>query len=316
VKSNGQTKRIPTRGRIYAYLAAAALKAPGAGGWLRVWILAHALDPQGSGRVERERLVQTLQRLGVNERSARRWISQGLAAGVFIAWHDFLRYRSPVTVAQLLDVDRVGRVVTIPIYKLFKRGWRSVIYDAALAGLPAVKRETPVSRLALQNYTGLARGTQRRHEKLAGVTTSPNLAETKIRPELIAGLQEFGWADCTLFVKLTDKNGARVPIVFKRLPDTRKPGLARCGKFGRSKKINDVLYGLSKKAVRAFERVRLYHRKAKGASNSYKRLVRQDKPRATFYSPKRNPEGGRLWQVHYTDIVDFLYVGADKSDTY
>ncbi|MDZ4159476.1 MAG: hypothetical protein U1B80_06780 [Anaerolineaceae bacterium] len=293
---------LPTVIRVYSNLAAAALRTTGAGGWLRSWLLVRALDTDGSGKVKRDDVMVALHELGVILKTARRWVDAAIAQGVLIVRYEWLRYRNPAVVGRLLGVDRVGDAVELPTVGLFGRGWRSLMYQAALAGLAAVRKGTPLSRRTLQSITGLSRATQRRHEK-RGVKSTRNLAETGLTADLMPGLREFGMA-ATLF--------SYQGKVYKRLPDTRQPMQAQRVGRGRSRKYNAMLVN---KAGQAFNGVRVYHNRLTTALLAYRKLCRQGEPRATFHSPQHEP-GGVLWQAYTTAEADLFSSGMDKSETY
>ena len=178
---------------------------------------------------------------------------------------------------------------------LFKKGWRSVLYEAAMAGLPAVRRGTPLSRERLRTVTGLARSTQRRHEKRAGTKILRNVAETSITADYLPGLREFELSN-TLF----EHEGK----IYKRLPDSRQPAKARRVGYSRSKHINALLR-LVTKAGRDLSCKRVYCSNLAAAVSAYRQF--NSTSRATFYDAKPSISG-LLWQSYAQAWTDYLTV--------
>jgi len=163
-------------------------------GAYRVWLLARALDAQGSRKISRVAVRDALRDFGINPRNIRRWVGEAIRIGLLTPHN----YR--------LSGDRVYFILSLPkgavilgspdvglpaIIKdgaaLFRKGWKALIW----AGNLTTTRGRPVSRRVLHNVTRVHRSTQWRYQKAVPVGVIKNTERRRMAKSKLTGYQEF-----------------------------------------------------------------------------------------------------------------------------
>lgn len=292
----------PERVKVWALVGLRSIQVNKSSAW-RVWSLAHAFDRKGSGKVSRADLVQYLDRLGVQDRTRRRWITQAIRTGLFLK-HG--RGRSAVyylislgRAAVALDCtgpDSPGRPAEISARNLIGEGWRSFVWSAFLTTVPG-----PASRIRMAEITAVPDRTQRSYEESLPVETVEkiqNYARSAIPADHITGLGEFPDSDRHYFLN-------RYGLVMQRLPDRRivPEGIAKSASRGRSRKAQRVISQSTSLHAERVDRVivRLFCETSKAAKAAIRRIRRSDSlfgPDEVFEYRGHSRKGrGALWEV-------------------
>ena len=159
--------------KTYGELNAEALRT-GRDRELVVWYLLRYLDKPGSGRVRLERLAAFV-------KSKRLWsqtnLERRLARGeghfwtVHTTWHgQTIRYKSLQALCETFGVIPCADPMPMPLSALGRLGrCRAHLYAAWITG-------RQLGRAKITEITGAPAGSQRRYEKLAGVTVEKNIS--------------------------------------------------------------------------------------------------------------------------------------------
>jgi len=229
------------------------------GGAYRLWILAKAIDQEGSGAVTDAELRGAARSLGVHKRSFRRWLAHAGELGLLETLQrrsgKAYRISSHEKGAQALGCSYAGpRYVMVPLKRLFNnKRWKGVLFAAAKTYTSRQKvyetldKETqqatkavktvwsPISREALQKMTGISRSAQWRLEKKSGTRIRKCYATPDIDGSMLDGVRDF-WKPHAFPNPHTGKVAWRMPNIHQ-VPSN----YASRGKYGRSKKINRAL---------------------------------------------------------------------------
>ena len=162
----------PATLRTYAELNRYTLS-EGLTGPYRLWLIARALDPKGSGVISRASFLYTLERLGLSQRQFQRMATHPqIAVFLHITQHK-IEYRSLQVVCTALQVIP-GRSVTITTASVASlETFRAYLYAAWIAG----QKRLLISRARLTALFNVSADTLRRWERTAGVVVTPNVVE-------------------------------------------------------------------------------------------------------------------------------------------
>lgn len=273
-------------------------------GAFRLWVLGKTIDIRGSGVVTDEELRDKANKLKIHSRRYRRWRAAAIELGLF----EVLQRRSGIAYRMVswgiggkhLGCSYVGgRYVTVPLSKLFKKGWRATIWSAIHTRRSSPKKYayhdkkddkakekiitvfSPISREKLQDLYGVPPTTQRRLEKQAGIKVWFNYANTGIKPDDPDLMREMSERKPVFIYKRKFKNRAgkskQIEHIGWQMPNTYKvpKRAAQAGLRGRSKKINTALSVGSSipERVPESERRRLYYSDRKAAADAQKQHV-------------------------------------------
>lgn len=203
------------------------------GGAYRLYFLCKALDKPGSGDIKRPDLLAYCDRIGLNERQRRRWLSAALGLGLMIEH----KHKAGPTVYSLVSLARaailagceaVGKPASLASDGLIKPGWRALVWGAYLSTL----HERPISQKVKAALTGVDERTQRNYQAAAPGEARRNFAFTRLLPEQIDGAREVRGHHFL----------AAGEHVLQRLPDIRlSPEFVTPGCRGRSRKAQKVI---------------------------------------------------------------------------
>ena len=227
----------------------------------RIWVLARALDPQGSSRVEVAVLQAAIEEHGLRGLSPgtlRRLLKRGEGTwwecGGGCLWlHSLLR------VCIALEVERL-RFSPMPI------GWRWLktlkAFRAACYASPFPSGSfwsNPISRRVLEGWTGKTGRTQRNYEKALGkrIGKRENVATTGI--PLTHGTE----IPRGYFIDKVIVNGEEVLALLKRLPNSFRVEFAKAAR-GMTRRVNQQLKQLVCQE-KTSTRERLFYQDAKAA---------------------------------------------------
>lgn len=225
---------FPEEIKIWSMVILSADKGNNAGA-ARIWFVARALDPDGSGKVRRDRLYEYLDHLGVNPRTRRRWVAAALDLGLFRE----NKYKDGGLVylmaslgrgASILGCRQMGRPAKVTGFHLVDKGWKAHVWSGFLVTL----HERPISQEKRAEITGVDPRTQRNYQSEIPGHAIQNYSRISVKSEDIQGVNE-----CTDKHVFEDENGQ----VIQRLPDIRIVPLfvARSSPKGRSRKAQRTL---------------------------------------------------------------------------
>jgi hypothetical protein len=216
----------------------AARSSSGFGGGWRVYVLAKALDKEGTGNISRELLRDYALSLGVNNRTWQRWITQARefdlvrdVESVNGEWKLILP--NPGVVANSMGCETVGKFkVSMKAADLIGNGWKARIW----ASYEATYKGKPISRETQQKLVNVPVSTQRYRDAQAGVKRTRNFAKSTMRGDMLPSVIEYT-NHKAVFVS---KDG----FIYWRLPDARSTNLAFVVGKGRARKVNKILHTL------------------------------------------------------------------------
>lgn len=142
-------------------------------GMYRLWLLARALDRDGRGLVGLPDFLAAMSANGLNRSHLRRACKHPKSSAFFTLHANRIEYRSLEAVCLALGV-MPGRSIYIPLASITGiETFRATLYAAWIAGHDALQ----ISRDKLSELFQASADTQRRWEKLAGVTVAANIVE-------------------------------------------------------------------------------------------------------------------------------------------
>lgn len=247
-----------------AILAAINNKRHGAA---RIWVLARALDSQGSGKVKRSDLWDFCADLSIGERKRRRWLRDAINFGLLREHDDFYYLAGLAPGALALGCQQIGKPATLAASELVRSGWRAHVWSAYLATLNG----RPMSQEAKQAVTGIDPRTQRNYQAALPGEARRNYAETDLPGDHAEGLQEHSRESA-----FVGRNGR----VIYRLPDQRMVPefIAQAQPKGRSRKAQKLInLSFSEKRDPGFV-MRLFHETHRGVEAAIRKISRADIP--------------------------------------
>lgn len=175
---------------VHPILALAAIRRHAAA-W-QAWVVARALDVEGSGRVNPGALLAKLNELlGGDFRAAQYRTKKAIEAGFLWFGGGVVSYASPKRIAEMVGAQAWDkRRVEIHLEALFEKGkWRQAIYAAAL--VEVANPSKPISRFTISKITGVNRRRQVRLEKDNGrIRKTANVVATGLDTSYLLGLWE------------------------------------------------------------------------------------------------------------------------------
>ena len=303
---------LPDYVRAYPSLLAAARRG-GRVPHMRLYLLCKALDPNGSGYVDLDRvqLYYTLKDSPYKAFGPRR-LRQILAAGAGVFWErhtdNGLWLKSPDKIAAPLDVDHIaGAPVALPVWPLLDSHKEAAAAFYAAWHAARGDDPNPVSRGTIRRVTGACKSSQIAYEVLADVQARRNIAI--VGDATKEGMQSAAWRFGHVF-KFKDHAGKvdrrRRGWVYAAacIPSSYRSPYATLPK-GRLRRINTSLHNLVTMGRGKCEDdfLRIYHGDGAAAADSYNRDPKHDhfyrygnslKPTAAR-PPKL--EGVGLWAV-------------------
>lgn len=303
---------LPDYVRAYPSLLAAARRG-GRVPHMRLYLLCKALDPNGSGYVDLDRvqLYYTLKDSPYKAFGPRR-LRQILAAGAGVFWErhtdNGLWLKSPDKIAAALDVDHIaGTPVALPVWPLLDSHKEAAAAFYAAWHAARGDDPNPVSRGTIRRVTGACKSSQIAYEVLADVQARRNIAI--VGDATKEGMQSAAWRFGHVF-KFKDHAGKvdrrRRGWVYAAacMPSSYRSPYATLPK-GRLRRINTSLHNLVTMGRGKCEDdfLRIYHGDGAAAADSYNRDPKHDhfyrygnslKPTAAR-PPKL--EGVGLWAV-------------------
>ena len=267
----------PYRGRIklWPMLGLAANHARYTGGW-RAWVLAHALDTQGSGKVGQGDLRAYLDHLGLNRRSQGRWMAQAKTLEIIRESKNDYYLVSLAKAAIALKCPVVGKPAIIEPGRLVKSGWKAYIWGAYLTTLSG-----HISQKVKEQMTGISPRSQRNYQgnysRIDGkMEKGKTLGRAVQNYARMSGPKESlfatGLRDVTGKTVFIDNNGQLV----QRLPDFRivyESTAVKHDCMGRTRKAQKTLNAHSFNMEREqCASLRLFHNSHKQAENKARNL--------------------------------------------
>ena len=249
--------------KIWPMVGLAAIRSNKAGAW-RVWHLARALDPQGSGKVKRSALWAFIAHLGVVERTRRRWIRAAIDLGIFRLDEksDSYYLKRNEDVSPLMGARKVGSPVLIEAKGIVVRGWRKNVW----AAFEALHNGKQISQVTKEQVTGVPERTQRHYRRQSILGVRRNYGQTNLSGDHLVGLRENGRE--TAF---TGNDG----FLYYRLPDTTEvPSTiaAPCRSKGRSRKVQKRINTLLLVEQGSDQVMRQFFNTPKGIKSAIRRL--------------------------------------------
>jgi hypothetical protein len=270
--------------KIYPNIALAAINANHGGAW-RLLAAAKEIDAQGRGWIESDELRRKVLDYGVNGGTYRRWFLDALDTGFFRGQNrGKVWLSSPHAVAKLLEMAELGiqATITCDLSRLFKNGWRKIVWAAYLTTLP---QEGLCSQKTKETITGVSPRRQRNYQKTIGTATINVCDRGEGTEQDAAAWREiFGLTVFHYRGRLT-----------QRLPDTRSVpnDVAVKAKIGRAREEQDKLESSIKAESNKGKPLRLFFSDTKEAEKAGR------KPSAQQLSPHERPETfGKLQKQH------------------
>ncbi len=194
------TPRVKTA-TIWPLMGIHAQDTKHAGAW-RLYVLASTLDHEhcehiygkcngGSGKIERAKLQEAAEALGVKRSTFYTWLADARTAKILNGEGEYLYLASQEKLSQIFLCNQIDEhKATIPIKLLFKAGWKDVVFAAYLkvnhhtkiglnAKMQPMYKGNLISAQTIEDITGIKPRTQRRYKSL--VRTQKNIAITSIR---------------------------------------------------------------------------------------------------------------------------------------
>jgi len=250
--------------RVYPELIFQAEKHNKPASAFRVYCLAKSWERGGSGFIPYRDFKHYLKELGIPKATYSRWVSQALELGLFEKSGKCIRLVSWQAACRVAGCQRVDRAVFIDLDLFISKGWLSWCWAGFVSRFDGM-----VSRLTLEQLTGVPERTQREHERKASVRNTANYASYGKPGQ-----------DPDRAIRLIDEPGhyAKDGELRRRLPNSRTvPEGIESAKKGRKSKINKALAELfSSGAASAKPDIyRLYSDNPKQT----KRLIKRDRKR-------------------------------------
>jgi hypothetical protein len=299
------TQLEPTTVKVYPPLLAAILDA-GLAPEGRVYELLKARDDEGRGCLDIAEIRDLLTAKDSPWRiCGRRRLRGILAKGDGIFWQRYTKDRlwlnGPARVAQALDCGRLyGLPAALPVAALqaglaetkaaFLASWHTGREDAE-------GNSMPISQAMIRKMTGISEVTQRRHNKLAGVKTQPNIAISDMpwRDNMADATYERGRG----VFRLVDRRGKRGKrgrgLVAWHMPASYTSPYSQSPK-GRLRKINrqiDLVISTTRGNSREVNR--LYYLKGKAAVKAHSK--QPDDDHYILRKPSLIPDAVQLWDA-------------------
>ena len=265
---------------IFPELQIKAIKEKKAGA-LILWALMRDFDqPAGSGKVNSQEFKEYLISLGISSSTMYRWIGQALKISL-ISENKINEYHyvKLAKCALIIGVSKVSFSVDVPLDKLIKKGWRSIVWGAYLSQF---KRQ--ISREALFELTGIQRQTQRQLEiglpKELKIKYIKNYLDEDVTEDHSEAYQKH--------------HGGKAIVInerlVRRLPDTKKTQFKRSRK-GRIRKAQSEI-NLVLKYQQGADRMieKLFYGSLKGALQRSRKHDRDDIKPDIFYLADRSKQ--------------------------
>jgi hypothetical protein len=268
-------EQLPEKVKMWPMTGLTAVKDNRGGAW-RLWVFAHNLDQQGSGKVKRSELYEYCDLIGINQRTRRRWLSHAIALGLLIEatdrQGDEVYYLAGLARgAGIVGCSKIGRPASVDAEQLARPGWRALVWAAYLVTLNG----RPISQRRKEKITGIPDRTQRKYQAEVQGSAIRNYVEIE---------KKAGGGYVDYFKEVTGKHvyQDRSGRVWQRLPDIRTvpPSVAKSKPKGRSriaqKRLNrntSSIVGLGQDHPNA----RLFHGSYSAARAEQKRLSRMEK---------------------------------------
>jgi hypothetical protein len=159
------------------------------GGAIRVWAFAKALDPSGSGVVEKSRLLSYLEWMNVSSASRYRWLRSAVQSGLLRPVRNDSQFliTSIHKTGESLDCPDIGPRCLTDAKTLTLTHWKSNVWDLILTQF----KNRPVSRATLFQITGIPGRTQWELERFGLVQVHHNWCISNVNPALITPYTEF-----------------------------------------------------------------------------------------------------------------------------
>ena len=262
-----ETKIEPEAIKLWPLVGLAAIQKNKSASW-RIWVLAHHLDQQGSGKITRSELWNYLDKLNVGDRKRRRWLSQALKTGLMRQVGDDFYLASLGRAAYILKARHVGKPATIEnIEALVKPGWKAFVWSAYLA----TQEGKLISQEKKTELTGITTRTQREWQaQVPGEARQNYTKRGRLTPEQHLQLRYYGRHT------ITNDRG----LITQRLPDIRIVPLdiSRMAKKGRSRKAQKQTNFLYNVVQEPHNIARLFNENANGVKASL-RMIRKQEPK-------------------------------------
>jgi hypothetical protein len=219
----------------------------------RLWLLLRAVDTNGRGAISLDQARQTFtDKESTLHFCGQRQLRNLISAGTGLFW-DFdgkqIWLRSAVRVARALGVSHFhGQEVAIPISAL--GGGIGAVRANLFASFHSGRNSKPIARQTLAKKSGIAPRTQRRYDRLSGVSKQANYA---LGPKLGSkeaqeqawqqGPASFAWREAR-----KGRDDQEVRFLAWQLPNSYHGPHARLGR-GRQKRQNKALADLLNKGT-------------------------------------------------------------------
>jgi hypothetical protein len=206
------------------------------GAWV-LYVLAKAIDQDGTGRVDRRALRGFVDSLELQPRQWQRWISRARELGLFADVQDasgswILVLASAARAAAAIGCEHLGnRKARMSAADLVGTGSRARVWAAFEIGFNA----RPISRQRMAAISGVPERTQRSRDVSAETRRQANYTKVPAPTETRPRVAHF--ATRTTF---TTHDGQ----IAWRLPDVRTNDIAQRGPIGRARKANRALLQL------------------------------------------------------------------------
>ena len=159
------------------------------GGAIRIWAFAKALDPSGSGVVDKSQLLDYLKWLKVSSASRYRWMRSAIQSGLMRPVRSGSQFLicGIQNAGQILNCQDIGPRCLTDAKKLTHTHWKSNVWDLILTQF----KNRPISRATLFQITGIPSRTQLELERFGHVQAQHNWCITNVDPALINPYTEF-----------------------------------------------------------------------------------------------------------------------------
>ncbi len=223
--------------KIWPALGLAAIQgAAGAAGAWRVWTFARAVDALGSGRLLQRDLLAYLDKMSVNRRTGRRWLSDAARLGLLKLYRGphgkTIMLTGAGRVAVVLGCQTIGKAAQIEGVRLAGKGWRKHVW----CGWLVQNNGKLISQKTKRNITGIAERTQRKYQLEAPGRAVRNVR--RVTGENANVIRQNPLAFLGAYYYIDSKNQ-----VIQKLPDSRivyADGAKRTGS-GRTAKIQNYI---------------------------------------------------------------------------
>lgn len=284
---------------------AAAQRQSHAGGAWRLYVLAKAIDRDGTGKISREDLRQFTEHLGLEPRQWQRWLARARTIGLFSDVQDQggqwdLILCSAVRGALILECEAIGpRKSVVVATALIGSAWRSRVWAAYEVNF----RGRPISRQRMRELVAVPERTQRFRDAQAEVRRQSNYCKSRIDSDRTPMIAEFGGHRGVFSTR--DGKAAW------RLPDGRDSDQAQRGPVGRARKANKELAQLRLDGSFIVQRplspspssarpVRLFYQARAHVRSALRKLsvMDQQRPREIYELAGRSLAGSQIWAPH------------------